>query len=348
MQVSENGAVIQTNTYDATGRRIKKITPTRTINYIAGLIETDGSGSIITAYKGVCFTQGGINYYPVYDNRGSVIKIVDGSGNVTAEYTYDNYGVITSNSNTAFDNRFFFCGCEYDAETGLYLMGARFYDPEVGRFITPDPIGAAGGLNIYAYCHNDPINYSDPCGLDALAFVGVHLVAFGNYHTSIIIIVDSNSKFYNDPQFLTFGNPKLNLKYITIGAGPTTTIGLFLPGKDRLVNGINRPKDMILDNKVELLFLKLFNPSNNICDKHINKDNTIDKLLELNDNYQKYNELLDFPLDYDLWPSPNNDGYNSNSFVHGLLLSSGIMNIPTPTFSVPGWNKPVSESMFLP
>ena len=48
-------------------------------------------------------------------------------------------------------------------------MGFRYYDPEVGRFITPDPIGIAGGINIYAYCHNDPVNYVDPNGLDTLA-----------------------------------------------------------------------------------------------------------------------------------------------------------------------------------
>jgi uncharacterized protein RhaS with RHS repeats len=44
-------------------------------------------------------------------------------------------------------------------------MGARYFDPDVGRFITPDPIGAAGGLNIYQYCNNDPVNYKDPLGL---------------------------------------------------------------------------------------------------------------------------------------------------------------------------------------
>jgi RHS repeat-associated protein len=171
-QVKKNGVVILTNTYDAMGRRIRKVTQNRTINYIAGgLIETDDAGNVITAYKSICFTQGGVNYYPVHDNRGSVIKIVDGSGNVTASYTYDDYGMIIDNSNPSFDNRFFFCGCEYDAETGLYLMGARYYDPEVGRFITPDPIGAMGGLNLYAYCKNDPINFIDPSGLKLIVII---------------------------------------------------------------------------------------------------------------------------------------------------------------------------------
>jgi RHS repeat-associated protein len=47
-------------------------------------------------------------------------------------------------------------------------MSERFYDPEIGRFISPDPIGTAGGLNIYQYCHNDPVNFVDLSGFDPI------------------------------------------------------------------------------------------------------------------------------------------------------------------------------------
>jgi RHS repeat-associated protein len=57
-------------------------------------------------------------------------------------------------------------GAQYDQETGLYYMRARYYDPELGRFLSEDPIGIAGGLNLYAYAGNDPVNASDPAGLD--------------------------------------------------------------------------------------------------------------------------------------------------------------------------------------
>ena len=61
--------------------------------------------------------------------------------------------------------RFRFAGAEYDQETGLYYMRARYYDPALGRFLSEDPIGIDGGLNLYAYAGNDPTNRSDPSGL---------------------------------------------------------------------------------------------------------------------------------------------------------------------------------------
>src|SRR4029077_8725336 len=53
---------------------------------------------------------------------------------------------------------------EYDQETGLYHMGERYYDPGLGRWLSEDPAGIAGGLNLYAYVGNDPVNGLDPSG----------------------------------------------------------------------------------------------------------------------------------------------------------------------------------------
>ena len=61
-------------------------------------------------------------------------------------------------------------GAEYDQETKLYYMRARYYDPQLGRFLSEDPVGIAGGLNLYAYAGNDPVNQRDPSGLWCISY----------------------------------------------------------------------------------------------------------------------------------------------------------------------------------
>lgn len=62
-----------------------------------------------------------------------------------------------------------FTGREWDPETGLYYYRARYYDAKVGRFISEDPIGFDGGVNLYAYVYDNPVIFTDPTGLDAAA-----------------------------------------------------------------------------------------------------------------------------------------------------------------------------------
>lgn len=88
-------------------------------------------------------------------------------------YNYDAYGNVTIKnsggsviSTSAYGNRFLFQGREYDYATQLYHFRARWYDTETGRWLSNDPIGISGGLNLYAFCANDPVNFVDPMGLD--------------------------------------------------------------------------------------------------------------------------------------------------------------------------------------
>jgi RHS repeat-associated protein len=107
------------------------------------------------------------------DALGSVTEISDESGAWVESYTYDVFGApkfydAAGNllPSSAVGNTTLFTGRRYESESGLYHYRARFYSPKLGRFLQPDPIGYAGGINIYAYCLNDPVNYVDPWGLD--------------------------------------------------------------------------------------------------------------------------------------------------------------------------------------
>jgi RHS repeat-associated protein len=105
--------------------------------------------------------------------RGDSMLLTDWNGNLTEQYYYDAFGYPYFFSSTGqplnsstFGNRFLFTGREWLSDLKLYGFRNRMYQPELGRFMQPDPKEfAAGDYNLYRYCHNDPINLSDPTGL---------------------------------------------------------------------------------------------------------------------------------------------------------------------------------------
>ncbi len=113
-------------------------------------------------------TGAGRSYYLV-DGLGSVVAVTDASGNVTNSYTYDPYGITTeTTSSGAVANPWRYTGQYQDSATGLYKMGARYYQPELGRWTQQDPSGQEA--NAYLYTGGNPVNFVDPSGY---CFAGV-------------------------------------------------------------------------------------------------------------------------------------------------------------------------------
>jgi RHS repeat-associated protein len=108
-------------------------------------------------------TYAGTHYYH-YDALGSIVAMTNSAGNVTQLYEYSVYGQVAA-SDADHPNRFMFTGREFDKDTGLYYYRARYYHPEIGRFLQTDPIGYGDGMNWYAYCKNNGVNGRDPLGL---------------------------------------------------------------------------------------------------------------------------------------------------------------------------------------
>jgi RHS repeat-associated protein len=96
-----------------------------------------------------------------------VVGLTNASGNTVEVYEYDVYGRVGA-TDASHPNRFMFTGREYDKETGLYYYRARYYNPQIGRFLQTDPTGYKDGMNWYAYCHNNATCDADPTGLETV------------------------------------------------------------------------------------------------------------------------------------------------------------------------------------
>lgn len=151
--------------YDPQGRLYS--TGSARFQYVGAQLigEYDGSGTLTTRHipgpgldQPVASYFGGDRFQQIADERGSVIGVAEAGGTVTIN-RYDEYGVPDA------ANRFQYTGQAYMAPD-LYYYRARAYAPELGRFLQPDPIGYAAGPNIYAYVSGDPVNLTDPFGLE--------------------------------------------------------------------------------------------------------------------------------------------------------------------------------------
>ena len=109
-------------------------------------------------------------FYYLNDHLGTPQLLLDRNGRVVWQGDYHPFGRVDPGITTR-DSDLRFPGQRYDQETGLHYNAMRYYDPNLGRYITPDPIGLAGGMNPYIYTGGDPVDWSDPWGLNAAVAV---------------------------------------------------------------------------------------------------------------------------------------------------------------------------------
>ena len=105
--------------------------------------------------------KNGYHYYHL-DEQNSTAYITGRGGEIENRYEYDAFGVL-QNSMEEFHNRILYTGQQYDQTSGQYYLRARFYNPVLGRFVQEDEY-RGDGLNLYAYCKNNPVVYYDPSG----------------------------------------------------------------------------------------------------------------------------------------------------------------------------------------
>ena len=192
----ETGRVTTTEYYyDEAGRLVYE-----TIKTIGGRNDKitymyDGTGRLMgLAYRD---TPGATyNYFYERNGQGEIIGLFNSNGTRVVEYVYDAWGNCTIVSDTTGEkigtlNPYRYKDYYYDTETGWYYLNSRYYDPEIGRFISPDAVlGANGDLlsyNRYLYCSNNPVMYADPSGEGILAVLILAGISVATLYASDVV-----------------------------------------------------------------------------------------------------------------------------------------------------------------
>jgi RHS repeat-associated protein len=240
VQVAKTGIATQSYSYDDQGRRINKTVEATTMNYLYSgpdIVAEYASWTTATAQythgpnmdDPIIRISGTTAQYYHQDGLGSVVGLSNNVDTTTVTQRFDAWGNVLAS--TGMIPQYGYTGREPD-ETGLVYYRARYYDATIGRFTQRDPIGLKGGINRYAYVNGNPVNSTDPQGLEA-------------FNAGLINALTQNTSYYSTlglqnmyPQYQTpsnnngdFGVPFLNENS---QSAPAAGSGLLLSGSQSL------------------------------------------------------------------------------------------------------------------
>ena len=177
--ISASGGHTATLTYDPLGRLFQIVSGSNTTQFLydgdALVAELNSSGAWLNRYVhgpqvddpliwyAGATVSSGTRQSLQRDHQGSIVSVANASGSSIALNTMTNTEHLAQVSNAG---RFQYTGQTWLAELGMYYYKARIYDPYLGRFLQTDPVGYKDDLNLYAYTHDDPIDGTDPSGLE--------------------------------------------------------------------------------------------------------------------------------------------------------------------------------------
>ncbi len=143
------------------------VTYTRGLDLSMSLSGAGGIGGMLARTD----TNGSVYYHS--DAYGNITSLLDGNENIVARYEYDAFGRLIGKWGSMADaNRYRFSSKEYIVQAGVYCYGFRFYEPNFQRWLNRDPIQEAGGINLYGFVRNNPVNWIDPYGLLTVVIIG--------------------------------------------------------------------------------------------------------------------------------------------------------------------------------
>jgi RHS repeat-associated protein len=163
--------------YDGLGRRIEKNVNGAITRYLYDggdiVAELNGTNQVVATFAHgpgiddpIVRRQSTAAHFYLQDGLGSIAAVADATGAIGGAFTYDSFGRVVRSTVPTASGPYSYTGRELDGESGLLFYRARYYDPEIGRFLSRDPVPfvEGGDINAYAYVRNNPVNVVDPTG----------------------------------------------------------------------------------------------------------------------------------------------------------------------------------------